>query len=56
MEGSAIFAYLVRHFDKEHKLSFDKDPELSKSEQWVAWQHGGLGPVGFKSLFSRIVD
>lgn len=45
MEGSAILSYLTRHFDPEHKFSFTKDPELSKCEQWVAWQHGGLGPV-----------
>lgn len=45
MEGSAIMSYLTRHFDPEHKLSFTKDPELSLCEQWVAWQHGGLGPM-----------
>ena len=45
MEGQAILSYLTRHFDPEHKLSFAKDPELSLCEQWVAWQHGGLGPV-----------
>lgn len=45
MEGAAILSYVTRHFDPEHKLSFTKDPELSLCEQWVAWQHGGLGPV-----------
>lgn len=45
MEGAAILSYLTRHFDPEHKLSFTKDPELSICEQWVAWQHGGLGPM-----------
>lgn len=45
MEGAAILSYLTRHFDPEHKLSFTSDPELSLCEQWVAWQHGGLGPM-----------
>lgn len=42
MEGAAILAYLTRHFDPNHKFSFEKDPELSLCEQWVAWQTGGL--------------
>lgn len=45
MEGQAILSYVTRHFDPDHKFSFTKDPELSLCEQWVAWQHGGLGPV-----------
>lgn len=45
MEGAAILSYLTRHYDPEHKFTFTKDPELSKIEQWVAWQHGGLGPM-----------
>ena len=45
MEGQAILQYVTRHFDPDHKFSFTKDPELSLCEQWVAWQHGGLGPV-----------
>ncbi|KAL1310547.1 hypothetical protein AAFC00_000827 [Neodothiora populina] len=44
-EGAAILSYLTRNYDPEHKFSFASDPELSKSEQWVAWQHGGLGPM-----------
>ena len=47
MEGAAILSYLTRHFDPDHKFSFTKDPELSLCEQWVAWQHGGLGPVSY---------
>ena len=43
MEGQAILQYLTRHYDPDHKFSFSKDPELSLCEQWVAWQHGGLG-------------
>nr|POF06917.1 disulfide-bond oxidoreductase yfcg [Quercus suber] len=54
-EGSAILAYLTRHFDPEHKFSFTKDPELSLCEQWVSWQHGGLGPMqGQANHFYRL--
>lgn len=34
-EGSAILAYLTRHYDPEHKFSFTEDPQLSKCEQWI---------------------
>jgi len=55
MEGSAILSYLSRHFDKDRKFSFTEDPELSESEQWVAWQHGGLGPMqGQANHFYRL--
>lgn len=55
MEGSAILSYLTRHFDPDHKFSFTKDPELSLCEQWVAWQHGGLGPMqGQANHFYRL--
>jgi glutathione S-transferase len=55
MEGAAILSYLTRHYDPEHKLSFTSDPELSECEQWVAWQHGGLGPMqGQANHFYRL--
>lgn len=55
MEGQAILSYVTRHFDPEHKFSFTKDPELSLCEQWVAWQHGGLGPMqGQANHFYRL--
>jgi len=55
MEGSAIFSYLTRHFDPDHKFSFTQDPDLSVCEQWVAWQHGGLGPMqGQANHFYRL--
>lgn len=55
MEGQAILSYLTRHYDPERKFSFDKDPELSLCEQWVAWQHGGLGPMqGQANHFYRL--
>jgi hypothetical protein len=41
-EGAAILAYLTRHYDPEHKFSFTDPDDLSRCEQWVAWQHGGL--------------
>ncbi|RDL42000.1 uncharacterized protein BP5553_01979 [Venustampulla echinocandica] len=44
-EGSAILAYLTRHYDPEHKFSFTDPDDVSRAEQWVAWQHGGLGPM-----------
>ena len=50
----AILSYLARNFDPEHKLSFASDPDLSYCEQWVAWQHGGLGPMsGQANHFNR---
>lgn len=55
MEGAAILSYVTRHFDPDHKFSFTKDPELSLCEQWVAWQHGGLGPMqGQANHFYRL--
>jgi glutathione S-transferase len=41
-EGSAILAYLTRHYDTEYRFSFEDPDDLSRCEQWVAWQHGGL--------------
>lgn len=55
MEGAAILFYLARHFDPEHKFSFASDPDLSLCEQWVTWQHGGLGPMqGQANHFFRL--
>ncbi|KAI4846314.1 glutathione S-transferase [Aureobasidium sp. EXF-8845] len=54
-EGSAILAYLARHYDPEEKFSFKEDPQLSYQEQWIAWQHGGLGPMqGQANHFFRL--
>ncbi|KAK8121034.1 hypothetical protein PG999_005154 [Apiospora kogelbergensis] len=45
-EGIAILSYLARHYDPDHKLSFPVDSDdYSVSEQWMGWQHGGLGPM-----------
>ncbi|KAF4629474.1 hypothetical protein G7Y89_g8677 [Cudoniella acicularis] len=54
-EGAAILSYLVRHYDPEHKFSFEDADDLSRAEQWVAWQHGGLGPMqGQANHFFRL--
>lgn len=37
-EGSAILAYLTRHYDPEHHFNFADAKDLSRAEQWVAWQ------------------
>lgn len=45
-EGLAILSYLTRHYDPEHKLSFPADSDdYSVAEQWMSWQHGGVGPM-----------
>ena len=45
-EGLAILSYLTKHYDPDHKLSFPYDSDdHSVAEQWMAWQHGGLGPM-----------
>ncbi|KAI1402726.1 glutathione S-transferase [Hypoxylon fuscum] len=45
-EGLAILGYLTRHYDPEHKFSFAVDSDdYSVAEQWMAWQHGGVGPM-----------
>lgn len=44
-EGSAILTYLTRHYDTDHKLSFEDEDDKSRAEQWMAWQHGGVGPM-----------
>lgn len=45
-EGSAILSYLARLYDPEHKFSFPIDSDdYSVCEQWIGWQHGGLGPM-----------
>ena len=42
---TAILVYLTRHYDPEHKFSFTDPDDVSLAEQWMAWQHGGLGPM-----------
>ena len=44
-EGLAILSYLTRHYDPDHKFSFTDPFDISRAEQWMAWQHGGLGPM-----------
>ncbi|THV92350.1 glutathione S-transferase [Aureobasidium pullulans] len=41
--------------DTENRFSFKEDPQLSHQEQWIAWQHGGLGPMqGQANHFFRL--
>ncbi|KAI1423998.1 glutathione S-transferase [Xylaria sp. FL1777] len=45
-EGLAILGYLTRRYDPEHRFSFPVDSnEYDEAETWLAWQHGGLGPM-----------
>ncbi|KAI0878703.1 glutathione S-transferase [Hypoxylon argillaceum] len=45
-EGLAILGYLTRRYDPEHKFSFPVESnEYDEAETWMAWQHGGLGPM-----------
>jgi len=54
MEGLAILTYLTRHYDPDHKFSFTDPLDVSRAEQWMAWQHGGLGPMqGQANHFNR---
>ncbi|KAI1821317.1 glutathione S-transferase [Xylaria intraflava] len=54
-EGLAILGYLTRRYDPEHKFSFPVDSnEYDEAEIWMAWQHGGLGPMqGQANHFAR---
>ncbi|RAL58582.1 hypothetical protein DID88_003942 [Monilinia fructigena] len=54
-EGAAILSYLTRHYDPEHRFSFTDSDDISRAEQWIAWQHGGLGPMqGQANHFYRL--
>ncbi|KAF1964364.1 glutathione S-transferase II [Bimuria novae-zelandiae CBS 107.79] len=54
MEGLAILTYLTRTYDTDHKFSFTDTLDISRAEQWMAWQHGGLGPMqGQANHFNR---
>ncbi|KAK5626184.1 hypothetical protein RRF57_001899 [Xylaria bambusicola] len=45
-EGMAILGYLTRRYDPDNKFSFPVDSnEYDEAEIWMAWQHGGLGPM-----------
>jgi len=54
-EGIAILLYLQRHYDPDQKFGFPVDSkEHSEIEQWIGWQHGGLGPMqGQANHFAR---
>lgn len=45
-EGLAILNYITKYYDPENKLSFPyESDEYEVAQQWMAWQHGGLGPM-----------
>jgi glutathione S-transferase len=54
-EGAAILFYLARHYDPDHKFSFADPDDVSRAEQWIAFQHGGVGPMqGQANHFYRL--
>ncbi|ETN43704.1 uncharacterized protein HMPREF1541_02863 [Cyphellophora europaea CBS 101466] len=45
-EGGSILQYLAEQYDKDHKISFPKGSRESyEMNNWLYWQHGGLGPM-----------
>jgi glutathione S-transferase len=45
-EGNAILGYLARRYDTENRFSFAvDDDDYTRSEAWIGWQHGGVGPM-----------
>lgn len=56
-ESSAILSYLSRMYDTERRLSFDASSnEYTIAESWIAWQHGGVGPMqGQANLYARFL-
>ncbi|KAG8916854.1 glutathione S- transferase, nitrogen catabolite repression regulator, partial [Tulasnella sp. 408] len=47
-ESAALILYLIQHYDKEYKLSFDpvNEPDAySEALQWTFFIHGGIGPM-----------
>ncbi|ROW08398.1 hypothetical protein VMCG_03338 [Cytospora schulzeri] len=45
-EGLAILSYLTKHYDPDNVVSFPYDSDdHSVAEQWMSWQHGGVGPM-----------
>jgi len=54
-EGLAILTYMCRHYDPEYKFSFKDEDEYSSAEQWMSFQHGGVGPMqGQANHFYRL--
>ncbi|KAF2655074.1 glutathione S-transferase [Lophiostoma macrostomum CBS 122681] len=44
-ESGAILLYLVEHYDKEKRFSFDDADETSEMIQWLFFQNTGIGPM-----------
>ncbi|KEF56863.1 uncharacterized protein A1O9_07053 [Exophiala aquamarina CBS 119918] len=51
METLAILNYLAHHYDTDHKFSFEDPLDICTAEQWMAWQHAGLGPMQAQANF-----
>ncbi|KAL0486237.1 glutathione S-transferase [Acrasis kona] len=53
-ESVAILLYLVHHYDKDNKLWFTNEDEISDAHQWLLFQASGVGPYfGQKAWFSN---
>ncbi|KAK1225128.1 Glutathione S-transferase 2 [Marasmius sp. AFHP31] len=55
-ESMAILLYLGQHYDTGRKFSFDPSAqpnEYSEALQWMAWAHGGLGPMSGQASHFR---
>lgn len=45
-EGGSILQYLADTYDHDHKISFPRGSrEYYECNNWLFWQHGGLGPM-----------
>ncbi|KAF8528854.1 glutathione S-transferase [Hysterangium stoloniferum] len=44
-ESAAIILYLVQHYDKQHKFSFEDPDYQNEALQWIFFTHGGIGPM-----------
>ena len=45
-EGNAILSYLTRRYDRAHHFSFAiDDDDYTRTEAWIGWQQGGIGPM-----------
>jgi len=53
-ESVAILLYLEHHYDKENKLWFTDEDDISDAHQWLLFQASGVGPYfGQAAWFSN---
>ncbi|KAI0035324.1 glutathione S-transferase-like protein [Vararia minispora EC-137] len=58
-ESSAILLYLVQHYDREMKFTFDPVTEAddySEMLQWIFFVHGGVGPMEGQIFFFKYLS